>query len=189
MSNFRIRVEPTSVATLLRVLEATASHRDASPDQLADFSGLGKSTLSRALTNLQTLGLVTKSERGGFSCTDPGMKRGLNDTAAMDIVRRALISYRPFEAVCEGLALGESYHEAARKAGSLLGIATGELKKLEIVFRWAIDLGLVSTEAGSFKLAASIHPTGAVEETVLPSDATHSVAQARLYLASALAGC
>lgn len=187
MSSTVIRISSVSVSMLMRILEATAAHPNADVDNVAEYAGTGNSTAARALSSLQDLGLVRREEAGQFVCNSADVRRGMDEGTLQQIIRRALIAYRPFEAVCEGLALDESLDIATRKASALLGISQGDQKKLDILIRWAKTLNILEEDdAGEVTLFLDSGFRRQVEQHIITAEDVESEVKARLYVAGKL---
>lgn len=180
------RISPLSVDALFKALEATAAHPDVDAGAIARYAGIGGTTANRALAALAALGLVRREPKGGHVCTDPNVRRGIDQRSAAQVVRKALLAYRPFEAVCEGLALRESLADAIRKAAVLLGFQASEAKKFQILTKWGIELGLLTRSNDAVTLAPEITPTTAATSAFITSADVESEAKARLFIASRL---
>jgi hypothetical protein len=168
---------------MVKVLEAAAAHPNSDSAAIAMFAGVGGSTTGRTLAVLIDLGLVQRGLGGGYLCSEPAIKRGIDNAAARQFLRRALLAYRPFEAVIEGLALGESGEDAVRKARVLLGIPVKELGKFDVLLKWGQELALLKNGGAQLSLSPEISPTSsAAVAFITPSD-VESEAKARLYVA------
>ena len=105
------------------------------------------------------------------------------DTATAELIlRRAVLAYRPIEAVCEGLAIGESLEDASRKALVVLGLSSADRPRLDIALRWAEELGILSNGT----LTQAINPTAAPCGPAFTAADVDSEAKARLYAATQL---
>jgi hypothetical protein len=178
------RISALSIRTLLKTLEAAAAHPHSGPPALARFAGIGGSTTRKSLAALTAIGLITREQSGGYVCTDPKIQRGVDDSSARQVIRHALIRYRPFEAICEGLALGESVGEAIRKGEVLLGLDATETPKFELLVKWGTELSLLHELNGRVVLSPEIVPTAAAIAAFITAEDVESEAKARLFVAS-----
>ncbi len=137
-----LRLYEVPVSTIMAFVEAIAACPHCDSIAAAEFAGYGSSTAKKALTGAQTLGLINENS-GKYTCAADSVARGMPQHVALGIFRRALQGFRPFEVVCEGLALGESPQEAVLRARLLLGLRTGEESKLRILLRWGTETGLI----------------------------------------------
>jgi hypothetical protein len=170
------------IDTLTAFLEATAAHPGQPMAGVAAFAGFSDSTAQKALGSLRGLGLV---ERDGscWRCTAADIERGVSEETARAVLRRALHNYRCFELVCEGLVLGESIETAARKAAVL--DPESKAKDYEILFRWAVDLGIFEQAESGLALAEDLG-SGSRPPAVLGMQEVVSEATARLFTARVL---
>jgi hypothetical protein len=179
-----LRIADASVETLLRVIEAIASHPHTEQSAIARFAGIGGSTGTRALGALQALGLAERDEAGRYLSRAAEARRGLGEVDGRELLRQALIVYRPFELLCEGLALGEHRNDAVRKATVLLGIDDREWSKYPLLEKWGVELGLLEVDAvKGLRLAAAVLPSASPGPILRAAD-TESVMKARLWIAA-----
>lgn len=180
---YDFRLADVSIDTLVAVLEAVASHKTDDVLQVANFAGLARSTVSRALLTLQSLRLVDKDEANSYFCCVPQVRRGMSNSEIRFYLRKALISYRPFEAVCEGLALNESLSVAIRKASVLLEINDEGEERFNILMKWGRDLGVLTQENGDVGLTIDIGTIESSAETsIITNEDIESEVKARLYI-------
>jgi hypothetical protein len=125
------------IATLASFAEACAAHPNQPVEVLARFAGFSVATAKRALPTLEALGLAERAQ-SQWSCSVQDIRRGAGHEAVRPILAKQLLAYRPFEAMCEGLLLGEDEHDAIRKTEVLLG-QIGTQKDLNTVL---VPLGL-----------------------------------------------
>jgi hypothetical protein len=177
------RIWPVSIETLLNALHAVASHPNSDVAALSTFAGLGDSTLAKANAVLGAFGLVSQGEVG-FICTDPKIIRGTTLEMRRQILRKALLSYRPFESVCEGLGLGEPIGDAIRKASVLLGIKPGDVPRFQTLQKWGLELLLLQEKNGEVSLAPEITPVSPAPSMFITPGDVESEAKARLYVAT-----
>src|SRR5450830_1245275 len=115
-----LRLELVPIGTLAAFLEACAAHPSTDIEDVAHFAGFSTTTAKRALRSLETLGLVSRGGDGIWRATADGVVRGMSLESAALVIRQALQSFRPFETLCEGLALGEDAATASRRASLTL---------------------------------------------------------------------
>lgn len=179
---FTLKFSPVSVETLIETVEAIAAHPNGSRDSVARFAGLGTSTVGKAIPLLIALGVV-ESDESGLHCTEPAIRRGVADAEARQIIRRALIAYRPFEIVCEGLALAESIGEAIRKASVILGLEKSDLNRFAFLIKLGVDLSLLREVEGAVELAPEVSPEARAHGPFITSNDVESEVKSRLYVA------
>ncbi len=176
-----LRVHDLPPATLLAFLEACVAHPGQDLSAVAAFAGFSASTGRKALPTLEALTLVERDGNGRYSAQVDGVSRGGDHQAGLLVLRRALQSYRPFEALCEGLALGESSRDAVRKAALLLGLGNGAVDKFDVLIRLGRDLGILQVDGKDVTLAAKLVPAEASDLLVLKPQDVESEAKARLF--------
>lgn len=182
-----LHITSVSVTMLMRVLEATSVHPHINRDRIAEFAGAGKSTTDRALVSLQTLGLVGRDTDGRYVCTSDKVRRGSGEEVLRQILRQALIRYRPFEAVCEGLALGESLDTACKRASVLLEIDfQKDQDKFSTLVKWAKELRILEEQDEETKLALDGDFESQIDQNILSAEDLESEVKARLYVAGRL---
>jgi hypothetical protein len=174
-----------SIETLHKALQAVAAHPHSDLNALASFAGLGSSTVSKAYGALSALGLV-KSTSVGFVCTEPKITRGTSLETSRQVIRKALISYRPFESMCEGLALREPIEDAIRKSAVLLGLKGSDASRFHTLKTWGVELGLLREEGEEVILAPEIAPAASAAAMFITAIDIESEAKARLYVAARL---
>jgi hypothetical protein len=108
------------------------------------------------------------------------------EDAREQIIRRALLGFRPFEMLVEGIALGEAEGVAIRKTLLLLGLSESETSKLQTLLRWGQDLGVFESADGGIKLVAELSTESADELGALSASDIESEAKARLFNARRL---
>ena len=181
MREYRFRIYDVPIGTLLGILEATGVHPHKDIAEIASFAGFSESTGRRALPVLMELGLVGRDSTGKYVCKAETVRRGLRLQDGHLILRRALQGYRPFEAMCEGLALGEDPTEAIRKARLLLGLDSSEGTKFQTLMKWGIELGVLRKTDGRTELSSDLAAAAAEEFPVLRAEDVESEAKARLF--------
>jgi hypothetical protein len=179
------RVWPTSLETLCKTLEAVASCPNVDAHELALFAGLADSTLANASSTLIALGLIRR-DQPGIVCTEPVMTRGTSRQVARQLIRKALLSFRPFESMCIGLAIGESSDDAIRKASVVLGVKAGAVPRFQTLIKWGTELELIEEHDGQLRLAREIAPSAIASSMFVDSSDVESEARARRYVASRL---
>lgn len=171
------------IATLVSFLEAIGTHPHADLTVIGAFAGgLSATTARRALVALESSGLTRQEADHRYVCVIQGVRRGIPDEDARAIVRKALQSTRAFEAVCEGLAIGENEHTAVRRAAIMLG--KHDVKDMSVLVGWGEELGILKRSNGEFRLAPEIIPTPTNQFGVITAQDVESEARARLYNAT-----
>lgn len=179
--NWSRKLQHVPVDTLISFLKASASHPGQVIDQIASFAGFSVATARKALGILDSLALVAKDDLGAYSCTVAAVSRAIDRESAELVVRRALHGDRRFEAICEGLALGEPESVAVRRAALLLGLSARDEENLVVLLAMGRDLGvLVDTDAGLVLAPGLRSEAGAQDQDLLPED-VESEARARLF--------
>ena len=174
------------IQTLSAFMEAVAVHSTSDAAELADFAGFSPKTASRALPSLETLGVVERNSAGVYRIKAEGVTRGMSPDAAALILRRALLGFRPFEMLTEGLVLGESAPTAARKAALLLDVDDRHAERFDVLLGWGADLGILTNGDGGYKLAAELQSSAIEEVGGISAEDVESEAKARLYNARRL---
>ena len=175
-----------SLGTLAAFLEACAAHPSADIEEVARFADFNTRTAKSALTSLETLGLAKQDGNGVWRATAPGVARGMSSESATLVIRHALQGFRPFEALCEGLALGEDAATASRKAALALGLDAASSEKLAILLRWGADLGILEHGDDGLRLRPELQASAALGVPLLSVADLESEAGARLYNARQL---
>ena len=182
MEQFLFKIYDVPISTLLAFLEATAVHPHEEQAQLATYAGYSVSTARKAIPSLLSLKLIMQGEDGKYVCTANSIRRGVDEETAKLVFRQALQSYRPFEAVCEGLALGESSNEAIRKSGVLLTIEANDISKFDILIKWGLAVGILQeTDEGQIVLARELIIDSERDLGVINANDLESEAKARFY--------
>lgn len=174
------------VPTLGAFLEACAAHPTDDLADLSEFAGFSPSTGKRALPTLESLALVGRDDSGRYIATADGVHRGMDAVAREQVIRRALLGYRPFEMLVEGLALGEDVHDAIRKTLRLLDLPQSQAAKLRVLLRWGDDLGIVEHANGRVKLRAELSTVATDAMGPVSAEDIESEARARLFNARRL---
>ena len=181
-----VRLYPASLATMYSLLRATAAHPGARAAELARFAGLGESTTARAISTAVALGVIRRDAGGGLHAEDVSVTRAATDETLANVFRRALIAYRPFESICEGLALGESVSESTRKAAVLLRLSEHDVSRLNVVLKWGEELGILQRVGNQLGLAIDMAQVVNAAAPLLTNADVESEAKARLYVATRL---
>ena len=176
----RLALHDMPIGTTMAFVEAASAHPSSDLATLASFAGYGTSTGKKAVANAITLGLMAENA-GHYACRADAVSRGMSEDTGLQVFRRALQAFRPFEVLCEGLALGEPSEEAIRKTRLLLGLDPGEEAKLRILIRWAGDTGLVEDHDGTLAIRSDL-VSDTPQDSGLPTQAElDSRMKARLY--------
>lgn len=181
--DYDLRVQDVPPRTLLSFLEATAVHPGQGLESVSSFAGFSVSTARKALPTLESLELVERDAEGHYNATSPsGVHRGMAEDEGLALLRRALLGYRPFGALLEGLALGEPVAIASRKAGLLLGLGDGTAvsSKFDVLVRLGSTLGILDPDGS---IAAEYEPGDDADAIVLMAKDVESEAKARLFVA------
>jgi predicted transcriptional regulator len=181
-----LRLYPTTLATIYEVLRAASAHPGARVPELARFAGLGDSTTTRAVSTAVALGLISRDAEGRLCAVAAAITRAAGDETLGNVMRRALFAYRPFESICEGLALGESVAESTRKTEVLLGIPSSDVSRLDVTLKWAEQLGILRREGNQLLLAVSPRKIVTAAAPLLNTEDVESEAKSRLYVAARL---
>jgi hypothetical protein len=167
-------------------MEACAVHQTQQLEQLATYAGFSASTARKAVSSLETLGIIGRNGDGSYVLLVQGVSRGMPDEAKAQLVRRALLGFRPFEMFLEGIALGEDEREAIRKTLLLLDLPGSDASKLDVLRKWGHDLGILDESANGTELTAELTVERTDELGALSSADVESEAKARLYNARRL---
>lgn len=183
---FDLRITTVPASTLGTFIEACATHATDDLAELGNYAGFSLSTARRAVPTLESLGLIERTPTGMYTVTAPGVRRGMTDEQMRLILRSALLGYRPFEAISEGLALGESEGDALRKALLLLGLQPTDMPKLQALVRLGEDLEILDRSNGQVVLVAEFAPTDGTVGLSYSATDLESNARARLFIAKTL---
>jgi len=181
-----LRLYPASLATIFALLRAAGAHPGARAPELSRFAGLGESTTTRGISTAVALGLLRRDVDGGLHAEDAAVTRATAEEVLANVVRRALHAYRPFESICEGLALGESISESTRKAAVLLHLSDSDVSRLGVVLKWGEELGILHRVGNEVGLAVGTTQAVNAAAPLLTSADVESEAKARLYVAMRL---
>jgi hypothetical protein len=186
METSTLRIVQLPTPTLGAFLEAVAVHPTDSLEDVSKFAGFSVSTGKKAMPTLESLGLVGKDASGRWNVRADGVRRGMDETARNEVIRRALLNYRPFEMLVEGIALGEAAETVIRKTLRLFGLPDSEAPKLRTLLRYGIDLGVLESQNGHMKLIPELDSAPVEEIGVLSPEDVESEARARLFNARRL---
>lgn len=181
-----MKIYDIPISTALSFLEATAANPNAGIDGIASFAGLSIYTARKAMPVLEELNLVSKGASGGYTCTIDGVRRGLPAAAARQIFRQALLAYRPFDLLTEGISLGETFPEAARKGGLMLGLNPPDSEGFKVLVKWAKELDILRTSAAGVELAPELRVPPGGELAIISASDLESEVKARLYISGKL---
>lgn len=181
-----LRITQVPIPTLGAFLEACATHTTDNVGEVSQFAGFSASTGKKAVSTLESLGLISKDSSGQYVVRAEGVRRGMKPATRDEVVRRGLLGYRPFEALMEGIALGEESEVAIRKAMRLLKLPESEASKLRTLLRFGSDLGVLGSENGRVKLSARFESASVEEAGVLSPEDVESETRARLFNARRL---
>src|SRR5258708_31479324 len=151
-----LQLRDLPISTMGAFIEAAAIKPRASVDDLAGLAGFGLSTARKALSSLGSLGVIQRDGDGLYGLAVDGASRGMNAQAREQVVRRALLGYRPFQLLVEAVSLGEKKVEAVRRTLLILGLPPFNASKLHTLLRWGSDLGVVEMVNGEIQLAAEV---------------------------------
>lgn len=181
----KLSITRVPLSTLAAFLVAVAAHPHSDEGVVAQFAGgLSRTTAKRTLPILIELGLVSKDDSGKFICKVPEVERGTKPDDAVLVIKQAMHNFRPFEAVCEGLALGEPESVAVQRAALNLGL--DDPSKLSILIGWGEELKILQRLGGSLQLAPEVMTKVAAAGSTISSAKIDSEAAARLFNASQL---
>lgn len=177
------RLKRVPLSTLRAVLHACAIHAGADTAAIARASGCGNATAAKALAVLTQFGLVS-GDTTNWSCGVSTLGRASDDTALDAAIRDALLAYRPFESICEGLAVGETFDQASRHAAVMFGIGAKAEGSLNLLRQWGVELGVLG-DGEMTSLSPDLQ--SAVESlAALPVASVTSTAETRLYVSTIL---
>jgi hypothetical protein len=182
-----LRIAQVPIPTLGAFLEACATHPTDDLGEVSQFAGFSASTARKAIATLESLGLIGRDHSGRYVVRAEGVRRGMDPAVRDQVIRRSLLGYRPFEALIEGIALGEETEVAIRKALRLLGLPESEASKLRTLLRLGGDFGILESENGRTRLSAELESACVKETGVLSPEDVESEARARLFNARRLA--
>ncbi len=181
-----LRLREVPIGTLGAFMEAAAVHSTDDLESLASYAGFASSTARKAVPTLETLGVLKHDNDCPYTVTVEGVARGLPDEAKEQIIRRALLGFRPFEMLIEGIGLGESRDDAIRKTLLLLDLPESDASKLDLLLRWASDVGIIEVVDGEPQLVAELSVDRTDELGALAPEDVESEAKARLFNARRL---
>jgi hypothetical protein len=181
-----MKIYDVPINTALSFLEATAANPEADMGGISSFAGLSIYTARKAMPVLEELKLVRKGADGGYTCAIDGVRRGLPTEAARQIFRQALLAYRPFDLLTEGINLGEPLPEAARKSCLLLGLEPTDAAGFKVLVKWAKELDILRTSAAGVELAPEMKAPPGEELAIISTSDLESEVKARLYISGKL---
>ncbi|MBN1458222.1 MAG: helix-turn-helix transcriptional regulator [Armatimonadetes bacterium] len=167
--------------TLRAVLRACAIHDGADTQAIARASGIGDATASKALAVLAEFGLV-HGDRSGWGCDSSTLGRGSDDSAVDSMIRAGLLAYRPFESICEGLAVGETFEQASRNTAVMFQIDPKAEERLGLLRQWGAELGVLTSEDAATLSADLQSAVGSL--AAMPVSSVTSTAETRLYIST-----
>lgn len=179
-------IEEVSLPTLGAYLEACAAHPTGDLYDLSEYAGFSPRTGRKAIAILVALGLVKSLDSERYVITADGVHRGMESDERAQVIRRALLGFRPFEMLIEGFSYGESIDDAVRKTASLLGLPQGAAPNLKLLLKWGVDLGILEQRNGSLGLVAELSPSATEGMGSLSAEDVESEARARLFNARRL---
>jgi hypothetical protein len=145
---------------------------------------MSEATVTKALVVLSEWGLV-RSDGSAWKCCCPSLNRSTGDLEVYANIRSALLAYRPFESICEGLAAGETFDRAARHTAVALCLDARSEEKLALLRQWAVELGVLTDGAHGPSLSPDLK--GTIEShAALPVDSMTSTSETRLYICALL---
>jgi hypothetical protein len=171
------------LATLRGVLRSCAIHKGASTDAIARSCDIGESTVSKALVVLLEVGLV-EGDSSGWLCGSTVLGRTSGDVAVDAIIRDAVLAYRPFESICEGLLAGEDFDQAVRHTAVAFSLDRHAEVSLRLFLQWGVELGVL-TGGDAVELSADL-TAGVKSLAAMPVAAVSSAAETRLYISTLL---
>lgn len=186
MASEVLRISAVPITTLGAFLEAAFAHPTGDLQELARYAGFSESTARRAVPTLETLGIVVRRPDGCYSVGVDGVARGMSDQDKNAVLRRALLGLRPFEALIEGISLGEPERDAIRKALLLLELHEGDAAKLATLLRFGEDLGIIEYRNGQAALVPDFEPSTGDDFVPVSAQGIESEAKARLFNARRL---
>jgi len=171
------------LSTLRHVLLSCAVHPDTNTEAIGRASAVSPATAAKALVALSEFGLIQGSV-SAWTCVSPLLSRTSDEADLDSTIRDALLAYRPFESICEGLATGESFDQAARHAAVTFGLDSRGEGNLKLLRQWGVEVGVL-TDGENTSLSADIQ--GSIEShAALPVAPVTSTAETRLYISTLL---
>lgn len=166
-------------------VEAVAICPGGSAEDIRALAGFSARTARKALPTALTLGLI-RQRQGKLECAVDGVRRGMTIEQRQYVFRRTLQNFRPFEALCEGLAAGELPDEAIRKARVLLQISVSEEDKFQFLVRWGKEVGLLQQRDKVLTVPPDLLSPDQTDLTLPTAHDLQSSMQARLFNAARL---
>ena len=171
------------LSTLRGVLRACAIHVGANTEAIARSCGTGQTTVTKALIVLSEFGLVL-GDPSGWTCSSRSINRASDDAAVDAAIRDAMLGYRPFESICEGLVAGECFEQAARHAAVAFGLDARGEQNLSLLRQWGIELWILA-DGEPVTLSPDLQQS--VESlAAMPVGGVASNAETRLYVSTLL---
>lgn len=181
----KLSIQRVPLDTLANFLLAIAAHPHSDTEVIADFAGgMSKATAKRAIPALIALGLVTQDNNGAYQSIRASISRASSYDQLRLVLKEALLGFRPFEAICEGINLGEGESEALRRTAIALSIENPDA--LSVLIRWGEELGILVRESQGLCLSSDLAMSGVKSSNTLSSRDIDSEAAARLYNARRL---
>lgn len=171
------------LSTLRNVLRSCAIHKGAGTESIARACAVGNGTATKALVVLSDFGLVEGNE-SAWTCTSPVLDRTSNDSAVDAAIRDALLAYRPFESICEGLIAGESLNQATRHTAVAFGLGKQAEACLNLLVQWGIELEVLA-DGDHISLSDDLQ-VGVESLAAIPVTTVSSIAETRLYISTLL---
>jgi len=169
--------------TLRNVLRSCAIHKGAGTELIARACSVGNGTATKALIVLSDFGLVL-GDGSSWTCASPMLGRASSDSAVDAAIREALLAYRPFESICEGLIAGESFDQAARHTAVAFDLNKQAEGSLSLLVQWGIELGIL-TNGDPVSLSDDLQ-AGVDSLAAMPVTSVSSTAETRLYISTLL---
>jgi hypothetical protein len=182
-----MKFQPINTDTFLRILDAVAWRNGSTIDEIAHFSGFGRSTVRNAVSNAAHFSLTKVANNGAGSVATISSEYipKLSKSAQLEIVRAHLQRWTFFQLLCEFINHGESISDAIRKACAIASVHDADEAGLSPLLNLAIEVNLLRKESGRVSLAASITKAPTVEAGVLTAQLDGEMA-AHLFVAQRL---
>lgn len=177
------KLKRVPLSTLRGVLRCCAIHKGADTVAIARSCATGEATVTKALIVLSEFGLV-QGDASGWTCSSPSINRTSDDAAVGAAIRDAMLAYRPFESICEGLVAGECFEQAARHAAVAFDLDARGEANMSLLRQWGVELGIL-TDRDPVTLSPDLQQ--AVESlAAMPVGGVASNAETRLYVSTLL---
>jgi hypothetical protein len=171
------------LSTLREVLRACAIHSSADTNAIARACGVSPTTVSKAMLVLHEFGLV-EGDASGWTCSGSNVDRSSGDGAVDGVIKDALLAYRPFESVCEGLIAGECFQQAGRHAAVMFDFDARGEQNVELLHQWGVELGILNDDDPATLNADLMQAVESLAAT--PVGDVTSAAETRLYVSTVL---